>query len=452
MTVTEVTGVTGTGREAFANLLKTVYGPLWQLHVHTKVVIWSLIAKPKGRMGGKATLSAVVNQIPQSSGVAALEDYNLPAPDSVAAFQPEMTQRDLYLRLRWTGQAERAASGGDKEAWAKPMSLEVQYARLQFQLNVARMAYVGPYNILAKLSAYAGATDIATLYGRNTRTSAAASFWNFGPHYLRVNMRVSHTATVSGVPVDTTTKGTLNSHYPTAIDADVTTPTATMDSAPTTDPLADEFYIPYMSRADTGEAGATDANRESLMAGFNGLANMITDTNLYSMLYALDRSSYTTLDGKRITNAGVNRAFSERLVSVLVDRVNDEGVGSEPDKLLCHRSIRREVVKENRNLRQFPVIQTESGYGALTYAAGDNRLPYIVDRDCMPGLVWALDTKQFGWLTNSNMGPLASGDRRFVVDKDAHELVMHMSGNMLTTAPFCHGSLEDVAYDVADLT
>ena len=64
MAQNEVTGVAGTGRSAWGNLLKTVYGPLWQLHVHTKVVIWSLIMNPKGKMGGKALLSAVINSLP----------------------------------------------------------------------------------------------------------------------------------------------------------------------------------------------------------------------------------------------------------------------------------------------------------------------------------------------------------------------------------------------------
>src|SRR5438105_2785064 len=148
MALTETTGVTGTGRSAFTSMLKDVYGPKWEDHVHSQVVIWSLIMKERGKMGGKRTLTAVVDTFPQSAGIALLEDATLPTPRSLSAFNPELIARDIYMRLRWTGQVERAARMGDKAAFARPRMAEIELARKQFDLNVARMAYLGYYQAL----------------------------------------------------------------------------------------------------------------------------------------------------------------------------------------------------------------------------------------------------------------------------------------------------------------
>lgn len=468
MSVLEQTNLTGTGRSAFGNLLKTVYGPLWQLHVHTKVVIWTLIGKPKGRMAGKTTLNAVVDRLPQSSGISALEYWDLPTPKSLNAFQPEMHQKDLYLRLQWTGQVERAAAGGNQNAWAQPAVYELQLARRQFMLNVARKSYVGYYDILGQFDeAYeatgGGASTQVGLEPRSTRDSAANDFFHFGTHYLRAGMDFSVLAANdadAGI-TDEHTSATTNRFGVATIDAsDPADPFITVTENGYGHPTAVDngYLVPYASRLSAGTdspnmTAITTANKESAFASFNGLANLALDTNIYDVQYTLDRSGglYPTLEGKRANNSGTNRAFSELLITLLCDRISDEGTGREPDRLVCHRSVRREVVKENRNLRQFPVIQTSSGFGALTFSSGDHRMPYIVDRDCMPGLVWALDAGLFGWLTNSSMGPLGSGDKRFVNSKDAYEINMHMSGNCMTTAPYCHGAVEDITYDTQAL-
>ena len=68
MSVTEVTGIAGTGRESFDGLMKDWYGPMWEDHVNsnTKVLSATGLGKTRGKMGGRRVWTAVVAQSPAS--------------------------------------------------------------------------------------------------------------------------------------------------------------------------------------------------------------------------------------------------------------------------------------------------------------------------------------------------------------------------------------------------
>lgn len=464
MSVTESVVTAGvTGRSAWDPLLKTVYGPLWQLHIHTKTVIWSVRCTPKGVMGGKATLSKVINRAPQSSGISLFEYDVMPESDTLTAFSPEMHAKDLYSKIQITGNVIRAASRGDQDAWAQPLAKQLEVSRMQMQLNLARKAYLGYYDILGKISANyetAGANTL-TLYGRDARTSAANSWWNFGAHYLREGMRVWFTPAndADGDPQGTQpANGAAGVVYIAngGIDTtDTSNPQVTLSGDPAPFATAANALNAYIytlgsRRQDVNQADT--ASKESDFATFNGLANLLDDGTKYDAQYALARTDYPTLQGRRDTGSGTPRAFDDQYVDLVVDRISDEGTGTEPDVLMLNRSTRREVVKSMRGNRQFAPIVSEQGYTKLAHQSGDNRLAYVVDRDCPPGLIFALSTKEAGWLSQSNLGPLDTGDTRWVSDRDAKDLLMHMSGNAYDPSPYGSGILEDIAYLTGGLT
>lgn len=459
MAVNETTIAGGvTGRLAWDSLLKTVYGPLWQLHAYTKVVITSQIMNPKGRMGGKAILSAIIDSLPQSAGIALFEYDDLPTARTLTALRPEMHTKDLYTTLQITGNVMRAAAAGDQNAWAQPMAQQLKLSRDQFMLNLARMMYLSEGQLLGKIqSAYeADGNNTITLFGRNTRLSSATAMHNFGVHYLRRNQSIWFTAANTPLGDPQIVGGAANQveRYISATPdgSNVNAPRIVIDADPTGAQIVANGYIyPWGGRRLPGtNSGASVI--ESEFSGPNGLFKLVGDSALYPTIYTQTRSSYPTLSGVRSTNNGAPQPFSEMLIGLGIDQISDNGVGSEPDVLMLHRSTRREVVKELRGQRLFPVIQTESGFGKLTYSAGDTIVPYIVDRDCPPGLVFLLDTEHFGWLTNSNMGPMETGDRRFVNQKDALALHMHMSGNEFNVLPAGSGSVEDFSYLVNAVT
>lgn len=457
MAVTETTGLAGQSRNSFTGRLKTDYLPKWDDHVHKMVVVADLIAKKKGTMGGLESLGSVMDTLPQSVGVAAFEGATLPTPRAGSYFQPTLHARSIYARLRWTGHVQRAARKGDKVAWARPRQEDMKAANEQFKLNFARMLYLGPYQPLATVSSFNGTTT-ATLYGRDARRSGTDDLWKFGSHYLRVNMEIDYVA-ASGGNVDAdgapviAAAGTATGTRISAIDnSTYTAPTITFADDPASlngtpaDPGDESIIIPAGSRRD-----APAASDITEFAGVNGLMQIVADQNIYTHLYDLARSSYPTLEGKRNRDSGgVARPFTEDYFTLAIDRIADEGVGDEPDNLLMDRATRREYVKESKGDRRFKEVQTEKGFGQLQFHAGDALTPIKTDRDCPPGIAFVLCAKDFSYLEESPLGSVDGADR-FVADQDAHEIVLHKSGNVFTTKPFNNGTVEDIDFLTRDL-
>lgn len=450
--VNEVASISGQSRTSFAGRLKDEYLPKMDDHVHTKVVISGLIANKRGTMGGQRSIASFMDSFPQSAGIAAFEGDTLPTPRVGTYGNPVIWERSLYMRLRWTGHVERAARKGDSVAWAQPRGEDMKAARKQFELNFARMLYLGPYQPLATIKSVS--TTTVTLYNRNARTSAANDRWKFGTQYLRKNMSLSTVPTTGG-NVDAGSAAAsyqnyTNERYITAIDTSTTDPTITIDTAFTDTPTDLHLVVPFGSRraATTITEGAAS---DTYFAGPNGLLNLISNSSYKAYVYGLSRTTYPTLAGFVLDNSGVLRAWDEDYIMFAIDRVNDDGTGGEPDTLVCNSSIRREYVRETENDRRFAEVQTNKGYGKLKFTAGDVQLPVVTDRDCPPGLMFALSTDGFGWFEHKELSMVDDGER-FVSDKDAHEIVMVKSGNLMTNKPHDNAIIEDINYSTTGLT
>lgn len=446
--VNEVTGITGQSRDSFLNRLKDEYLPAWEDHVHTELVLPGIIAKKKGTMGGRRSLTSLMVSYPQSTGIALFENDDLPVPSVGTYINPSIFSRTIYSRLRWTGHVERSARKGDKVSWAAPRAEDLRTARKQFELNFARMLYLGPAQVVGTIKTYSSDTSW-TVYGRDARNSQAANRHKYGAHYLRVNMDV-HTvdeASMYGAPIAIASRGRITAIS--NVDEAVLTLT---EAATELDGDADDFIIPFGSR--NANAADGDANDDSNFAGPNGLMNLAVDDGIKTWVYGIDR----TTAGGRTLNAFVFdngsdgvRPFNEDYITLAVDRVSDDGTGDDPDKILCHRSIRREYVKEVKDARRFPEVQGKRGFKGLQQIVGDVGLPLVTDRDCMPGVMWILESDGFGWFSEADM-QMADEGERFVADKDAHEIVMVKSGNLATRKPHNNAMVDDLQYSVTGLT
>jgi len=444
MTVTNVlTQPPGSGLQAFDGLAKDWYGKLWMDHVNKTVEVLKFLGKVRGRMGGRRVLNAVIDELPQSAGFANQEYHDFMAPSTTSSFQPELIARSLYTILQWTGEVEDAARAGDKAAFAGPRMTDLKRARTQYAINKARMAYLGYYQALGQLSAVAAA-PVYTLHPRNDRTSVAASFWKFGTHYLRKNMSIQTSATLAGDPLETTA---TQERKITAITRGGGSPTITLDGSIAGDNI-DDFIHPwgYVGAELPSTVGAAD--EASFFAGPNGLCNLVLDASLYATVYGEARSSRPTLSGQRVNNLGTAEAYDELMASLLIDIIADDGTGDEPDVFLIHRSTRREVLKDNKGDRRFAPVQTESGHGRLTFIAGDTPIPWHTDRDCPPGMIWALRKGTLGTLMNRPLASIDKAPERFVRNKDARQIVMAERFNTFCSEPLNNGAREDIQFDV----
>lgn len=463
MAYNEISGITGQSRSSFASRLKDEYIPAWEDHIHTKRVLARYIADKKGTMGGKRSLSSVMNSYPQSAGIALFENDLLPTPRTGTYFQPELISRTIYSRLRWTGHVERAGRKGNAVAWAQSRAEDMKTARIQWELNFQRMLYLGPYQALATASsinvdAATGGFDQLVFYNQDSRNSQNDNRAKHGLQYLRVNMSVGWVNNSAGVVqhggslIASNATGT-NEIYVTEMDDSTTSPTAgfSADFSPLgTDPADETILVPYRSRVDA--PGADGASTDSNFAGVNGLYNLIATSAVKTYVYGLSRTTVPTLAGFSVDNGsnGV-RPFTEDYIAVGVDRCNVYGTGDDPDVIICNQAIRREYVKEVRGDRRFDPIIKKRGYAQLGFLANGIPLAIEEDRDCPPGDMNILESEGFGWFSEADM-QMADEGERFVADRDAHEIVFVKSGNCMTRKPHNNCVVKDIEYSTRDIT
>jgi hypothetical protein len=445
-TVAESSGIAGRSRDNFTGRFKIEFMEEWDKHVHTEAKLPSMIAKKKGTMGGFESLGSVVTSLPQSAGIGLFEGSTLPTPRVGSQLNPVLHARDVYTRLRWTGHVERAARKGDKVAWMAPRRQDIEHANEQFKLNWAMMLYMGPYAPRAVVQSRS--SQDLTLYGRNSRTSLVDDFFKLGSHYLRVNQSIDYVNASTGsvqltASVNSNVEGVINNIDTSNPDAPIVSVTGTFNAGAV--PADETILVPYGSRRTTPSTNVTN------YSNMNGLSQLVLDSSIYTHVFDLARSTNPTLSGIRSRDSsGVQRAFNEDLIALSIDRIADEGRGDAPTRLLMDRSIRREYVKESKGDRRFEPVQTEKGYKAkLVFHAGDTSIPLEVDWLCPNGMMFVLMEEDFGYLEQS---PMTTFPERFVADQDANEIIIHKSGNVFCTAPYCHGSIEDIQHNVRDLT
>lgn len=451
----EVSGIRGQSRSSYYLYLKDVYAPSWELHYFTKVMIASVVSQLRGKMGGRKKVSHFRDRLPASVGYSLGEGSRMPTPEVGRAANPEMLPKYEYGRLAWTGVVQAAARMGKQAAWNTPRNIDMMDAEKNWELKRARKIYGGNMDILGVVKTWTNATKLLTLAPRNDRDSDAADFFKCGVQNLRLNDKIGMVDAADGINGDPAWSMANNlAANEVSISArnatsDTDNPTVTLDVSPEDSlsftPAVGDYVIAYGSRKDTVP---TDATIDSGLHSQNGLPNLLL-SSIAAYSYGLSKTTYPSLQGVHEHFSGTKRSFSEMLVTMAADRVHDEGSGNVPTKYILHRSTRREVVQEHEGDRRFAPVQTTSGHGQLQHTADDKTTPYETDAQCLPGMVWGLNPKHWGYYENMPYGPLPE---RFVVDKDENEIIFRSAGNIECTSPFDQFLLDDLIYDVYALT
>ncbi len=467
--INEVSVGSGQSRSAYANLLKYHYGPRWDSWIHSEALIADKIAKKKGTMGGISRVSSLTLSLPQSAGMSSGEGYYLPEPTTGTHVNPRIVARDMYTRLRWSGQSQRAARAGDKAAWARPKQNDVEDARTQSTLNFARKLYLGYYDVLGVVKSNAEPT--ATLYGREDRDSGAATtagnYYKFGTHYLRENMVIGFVDSTSG-PGGVPLYNNNDSQYMVkiaSVGGSLATPTITHQTGAVASggkALADiltgdaaiadgDFIVPYASRQD-GTSYAADGTFDTNFFTFNGVGSVVLPSSHYSHLYGLSKATYSKLGGIFDHGSENPREMKEMRLTYMIHRIRNEGSGGSPTVAMLHDSMMREIIKVNEDNRRFaPVQQGKHGYGQMVHMAGSTLVPYVEDWMCPPGQVVALDEGSWGWYSESDLAPLDDPQVRFIPNYDQSEQIWHKSGNTECRKPHNNGILDDLEFDLDGL-
>lgn len=474
MTVNEASNtIGGQSRSTFAgttgvggvNRVKDDYLEAFEDHVHTGVKIMSKLAKKIGTLAGKRSLTSIMDSYPQSMGHALFEDSDMPTPSTGTYFNPEVITRYMFGRLRWTWAVEQLARAGQRGVWKAPRAEDMRTGRIQFEINMARMAYLGPLQPLGTCTGDTNGNPTTTLYGRDDRTEAGNSRWKFGKHYLRKNMSLANIA-ASGGNVDALgpiAAGTAAERFVKAFD--LSTPTRpTFTVAATPDPSAADssfqvaigdntILVPWGSRRNANNTDS--ASFDSDLAGINGLFNLAVTSSYKNYVLGVARTSYPTMEGwvfNNAANANAARPYDDGYIELARDTIEDDGTGDDPNLIMMHKSLRREYIKSKKPLQLFPAVLGKRGFEAkLEFQAGDTPLTIETDRDCPPGLAWILDTNSFGWFSEADIQEVDDGER-FVANKAAHEIVIVKSGNLACKKPHNNALVGDLLGSVSDLT
>jgi len=74
---------------------------------------------------------------------------------------------------------------------------------------------------------------------------------------------------------------------------------------------------------------------------------------------------------------------------------------------------------------------------------------YMEDWLCPPGLIYALDTTQWGYFSEADLAPLDEPQQRFIPNYDQTEMVWHKSGNVECRKPHNNGILDELEFNLA---
>lgn len=462
MSVNEVVpSFSGLNRTTFLNRMKEQYLDKWADAVNSKTKALGMLGKKAGTIiGGRRSLTSVMTNLSQSAGVGLFEGDDLPEPSAPSYQQLEIFPRTLYCRVRFTGHVERAGRAGNSAVFAAGVKEQLASARKQHTIAKNRMMYLNPHQILGTVSAYNHGTGVVTLYGRNLRTSAANDRHKYGVFYLRENQAISFVNRSGGNVAAggaTLNDNTVAANVRTIASIDtssVDSPTITLNAINASDfsAAADNVtIIPFRGRINSPSSGAGE---DSDFAYPNGLLNLVTDSTYKAFLYGVDRSlgANRFLNGNVFNNGGSLQAYDEERVSLLMDQVaeNRYANDNEPDVILCNHSIRRAHVRAVRDERRFTPTTGKRGFEKQAYSHGDQLLPIETDKDCPPGLMWLLDKMSFGTFVESPIHMPDDGER-FVVNKDAREVVLAESFNVACRTPAGNGLVDDQDYSTTNL-
>lgn len=466
------------GQSLFGNYAnaKIQYDKAFDYYVHTNPnsKVARSFGRKKGRMGGRKKVGLITTSLPQSMGNPAFEDSYFDEPSTGEKDNPELKPRKRTGRLRFTGETARQVAAGDLN-FVNVMTKDVEDGETAWNINHIRNLVHGSPDILGVVSSVVNTYDI-TLKGRNSRDSDAADFFACGAHHLENGMYVGF------VDVSTCTNGVWEA--PSATMSTKELPTAggngagvrvsalvrdtasaagtftLVDTAGTAKPPANvtsgtaltiqenDLIIAFGSRKGTGNTtyGAEGATTEDKLGAMNGVVPIAAGSRLQGYLYTLPKATIPGLKGYYDHGSGTKRAFTDQMITVGGDLIEETGNGKENDWILCNKSARRQVVAEHAGeVLYSPVQEAERGFRQLMHVGGDRPKPYFTDRAMLPSCFVLPCTETWGYWSNMDFQSLGE---RWIVNKDGIERPYVQAGNVECTNPSNNGMIDDIADDV----
>lgn len=133
----------------------------------------------------------------------------------------------------------------------------------------------------------------------------------------------------------------------------------------------------------------------------NGLRGIVDAGTYASSIFGQSRSAYPRLNAVVDANSGTVRAWKEKIIRKLIHRIEHE-TDNVPTHLICNTGLIGEHLETTIPDRQYTVAGKDVPSYGIGYKAGDlffqyqnNKIPFIIVRDCPAREVYAIDIKSF---------------------------------------------------------
>lgn len=405
--------VTRTSMEA---VLKEMYLPGLTSHYYSMTPIYHRIKKvtaanrPDMFTGGKYAVIAAKTNRAQNMGYRA-EDEALPTAQGPSVDNMQVQMKYGYATIKLSGPVKAAMTGG-RTAFANALTLLMEDAKEGLAYECA----------------------IQLVFGDGTGVIAYTNGAGSGSTALTVDTPGT-THMQDEMYIDIYTSGGSQEVNNVRVSSITSSTAAVLASSST---WSDNSYV-YRK-----------GNRNNVAMG---LAGIVDDGTRVATFQTKTRSTDTWLKANVLSNSGINRALTLRLVDdmVLKARKTLTTSGVSPTAIYSRCAIQQnyaELLRADRRYSPKDMV-LNGGYSAVEVSVTGNPgpLPWILDEMCRPNEVWAvhepdlmmLELKPMGWLENGGTILSKSAD-----GSDSEQAELGVYHNLAAIRCNSHSSLKDI--------
>lgn len=175
---------------------------------------------------------------------------------------------------------------------------------------------------------------------------------------------------------------------------------------------------------------------------WTGLASIVRNTGT---LYNVDPSTVPVWTSEVDSNSGVNRALSEGLMILMVDRIRRRGGST--TVIFQNLGVRRAYFNLLTQQRRFTgTKEFAGGFTGLTFTTDQGEIPVVVDVDCPPNTMYFVNEKELKWYREGDWSFMNRDGSMWqrVIDYDAYDAIMFQYSELGTHRRNSHGVIQDI--------
>lgn len=175
---------------------------------------------------------------------------------------------------------------------------------------------------------------------------------------------------------------------------------------------------------------------------WTGLASIVRNSGT---LYNVDPSTVPVWTSEVDSNSGVNRALSEGLMILMVDRIRRRGGST--TVIFQNLGVRRAYFNLLTQQRRFTgTKEFAGGFTGLTFTTDQGEIPVVVDVDCPPNTMYFVNEKELKWYREGDWSFMNRDGSMWqrVIDYDAYDAIMFQYSELGTHRRNSHGVIQDI--------